>query len=299
LIVAGEGATAQTNTFPSSGNAGIGTPTPSVKLEVISSVTTGTATARFKNTGANTQVVLDADASQNTNLRFDANAAPAWYFGNDASNSRFRLLNSNANGNVEVFSILQGGNVGIGTSNPAKKLHVFGTNSQVLIDRTANTAGNYALVNFATAGVQKFFFGLNADAGAGVDKLSVFDSVFSASTPVMTFTGGNVGLGTTSPLQKLQIGTNTTTATRRLIRFRSARHTATRQRSMRTSGYSTTTLEMSMDWAYPSGSLISLFQVRVGMYGVSVVVKKCDWTTTVPSASVPQRQTQSSTTITY
>jgi hypothetical protein len=112
-----------------------------------------------------------------------------------------------------VFSILQGGNVGIGTSNPAKKLHVLGTNSQVLIDRTANTAGNYALVNFATAGVQKFFFGLNADAGAGVDKLSVFDSVFSASTPVMTFTGGNVGLGTTSPLQKLQIGTNTTTAT--------------------------------------------------------------------------------------
>jgi hypothetical protein len=38
MIVAGEGATAQTNTFPSSGNAGIGTPTPSVKLEVISSV---------------------------------------------------------------------------------------------------------------------------------------------------------------------------------------------------------------------------------------------------------------------
>src|SRR5262249_46828797 len=113
--------------------------------------------------------------------------------------NRFRLLNANSNGNVELFSILQDGSVGIGTSAPKKKLHLFGANSQVFIDRLSNTTGNYALVNFATGGVQKFFLGMNADAGAGVDKLSVFDSAFSATNPVMTFTAGNVGIGTTNP----------------------------------------------------------------------------------------------------
>jgi hypothetical protein len=97
------------------------------------------------------------------------------------------------------------GDVGIGTASPAKKLHIAGANSQVFVDRTANTAGNYALINFATAGVQKFFFGLNADAGAGIDKLGFFDSGFSSTVPVMTFTGGNVGIGTQSPTALLSV----------------------------------------------------------------------------------------------
>jgi hypothetical protein len=100
------------------------------------------------------------------------------------------------------------GNVGIGTASPAKKLHIFGSNSQVFVDRTANTAGNYALINFATNGVQKFFFGLNADAGAGVDRLAFFDSAVSATNPVMTFTGGNVGIGTQAPTDLLSVNGN-------------------------------------------------------------------------------------------
>src|SRR5258705_5929718 len=53
------------------------------------------------------------------------------------------------------------GDVGIGTASPAKKLHIFGSNSQVFVDRTANTAGNYALLNFATGGTHKVLLGLN------------------------------------------------------------------------------------------------------------------------------------------
>ena len=103
------------------------------------------------------------------------------------------------------LDIAASGFVGLGTASPTKKLHIFDTNSQVFVDRPANAAGNYALVNFATNGVQKFFFGMNADSDPGVDKMSFFDSAFSAINAVMTFTGGNVGIGTNAPTDKLSV----------------------------------------------------------------------------------------------
>src|SRR5262245_32651049 len=81
------------------GNVGIGTTAPGAALDVVNSTAAGTGTARFKNTNANTQVIIDSALSQNTNLRFDNNALPFWYVGNEATNNRFRILNGNANGN--------------------------------------------------------------------------------------------------------------------------------------------------------------------------------------------------------
>ena len=73
-------------------------------------------------------------------------------------------------------------------------------------DRPANTAGNYAVDQYATNGTTKFMIGLNADgAMAGADKLGVYDVVYSASAPVMVFSGGNVGIGVNSPTAKLEI----------------------------------------------------------------------------------------------
>jgi hypothetical protein len=103
------------------------------------------------------------------------------------------------------IDISASGDVGIGTASPAKKVHVSATNSQVFIDRPANTAGNFALVNFGTNGAQKFLFGLNADSDPNVDKMSFFDIAFSGATPVMTFTGGNVGIGTQAPTDKFVV----------------------------------------------------------------------------------------------
>ncbi|HEU4508583.1 MAG TPA: tail fiber domain-containing protein [Pyrinomonadaceae bacterium] len=103
------------------------------------------------------------------------------------------------------IDIAASGNVGIGTASPVKKLHISDANSQVFVDRPANTAANYALVNFATNGVQKYFFGLNADSDPNADKLAFFDSAFNPNVAVMTFTGGNVGIGTASPTDKFVV----------------------------------------------------------------------------------------------
>ena len=107
---------------------------------------------------------------------------------------------------LELVRMKSNGNIGIGTANPAKRLHVFGSNSQLFMDRAANTAGNYALVNFGTNGADKFLIGMNADASPGADKLSIFESAFSATTPVMTITGWQRGCGDRYPRIQIPCG---------------------------------------------------------------------------------------------
>jgi Chaperone of endosialidase len=101
--------------------------------------------------------------------------------------------------NQEVLSILNSGNVGIGTSSPSAKLGVAGT---VLTTSTlGSTAGSYAIdhpgINTWKIGVtatnsSTFHIG-NDTGGSFVNKILNITS------------GGNVGIGTTSPIGKLDV----------------------------------------------------------------------------------------------
>ncbi len=113
----------------SSGNVGIGTQSPGFPLDVS---TTNQSVARFKSS-ANVNainIVLDSVATFNSNIEFQQAGVNKWFVGNHAANDRYRITNGAAAGNAEVFSILQNGSVGIGTSAPSDLLSVNGNASK-------------------------------------------------------------------------------------------------------------------------------------------------------------------------
>jgi len=186
------GAPANSLRVSSGGNVGIGTATPVLDVHAN---TTDTPAIRLEqnNSGGFTAQTWDIGANE------------ANFFVRDVtSGSRlpFRIRPGAPTSSIDISA---NGDVGIGTASPAKKLHVSAQNSQIFVDRTANTAGNYALLNYGTNGAVKFLIGLNADSDVNQDRLGFFDFVFNPSTAVMTMTGGNIGIGTNAPTQKLSV----------------------------------------------------------------------------------------------
>ena len=100
ILSAATSASAQTNTFPATGNVGVGTTTPARRLDVIGNLAVTPTTGQT--------FALDADS-----------AGP--YMGT-LTNTPFSLMSNSA----RRLLIDTNGNVGIGTNNPTSMLHVVG-----------------------------------------------------------------------------------------------------------------------------------------------------------------------------
>ncbi len=115
------------------------------------------------------------------------------------------------NGSTEAMTILNNGNVGIGTNNPQRGLHVF-NNDFLRVDRNSPTYGASLLLTRDDAGtVSSWMFGPANIAGATGDAFGITDygtatsGVIGSTRLLITKTTGLIGINTNTPDDRLHI----------------------------------------------------------------------------------------------
>lgn len=174
-----------------SGNVGIGTSSPTTKLDVYGGsnptfIKVGSASTSFAS-----QIIFDQGANANSFIGLTNDG----YF--DISNSANAAINGIriSTNNVERMRIDGNtGNIGIGTSTPANRLHVAGPSSTIR--------------NQAISG-SSWFVGQNIDAYI-LQNESNTPMIFATNSTekARISANGNVGIGTSSPSEKLDVNGN-------------------------------------------------------------------------------------------
>ncbi len=215
------GATANYGLLVANGNVGIGTVSPDYKLEVIGglyvwdgSLTAVSSPANYiASPNVNNVVALEVRQG-----RYDKDVLVI--NSNQAMDSAANLINANENG-TSRFVVRGNGNVGIGTTSPSFPLDVQSATGDVRIKSTTGTTFSILRINNTGGDI---YFGRENSAGGGSADLLAGDTAYAtvlASTgtyPIqfgvnnavaMTIlNGGNVGIGTVSPDEKLEVAGN-------------------------------------------------------------------------------------------
>jgi hypothetical protein len=186
------GGTTEAMVIDTSGNVGIGTTGPATTLEV-SKTTTGVIRSSAANLPSTYYAELYGKYDNNdlggvrtsagNLIRYVSNSPAATYVGVG-----------------DILTIQNGGNVGIGTTNPLAKLHVAATSGSDLgADFTTSD-----FVNGVSGSGLAIQFG--AASGNTYTKLSAVSQGFGAwNNLILQSGGGNVGIGTASPSTKLEV----------------------------------------------------------------------------------------------
>jgi hypothetical protein len=165
-------------TILDAGNVGVGTTSPTRKLTVYSA--------------ANPRISVDSDADGNPGFELYEGNVRKWLLFNNTDDS-FRIRDG---GSSDFFTITSTGNVGIGVAGSAQTLHVAsagsreGYPSSVLFSDTTDT----------TEGI---FLGYSSTGNYGIIAASRLGTAWH--NIVLAPSGGNIGIGTTTPYRKFSV----------------------------------------------------------------------------------------------
>jgi len=212
-----------------SGNVGIGTTSPSVPLDV-KTITTNNV-ANFSSTGSTTTVVIDGTAyagggvngnsvlrlvkgtnASNAAISFANGSTDVWDVGTGLVGTTDNLvfytpatgsavMTLEKNGAVANTLYLKQGNIGIGTTTPGSALEVNGVGnfSSGIITGASVTGTGAIRLN------QGVFQAFNGSSWLTITNGSGSSTQWVTSASNIYFTGGNVGVGTTSPGNTLSV----------------------------------------------------------------------------------------------
>jgi hypothetical protein len=180
-----------------SGNVGIGTTNPVDRLTIYDG---------DNNVGVYFQTATSG-TSGGDGLRVGLNDTHAFVW-----NYENTPLSFGTNGSQKA-TILANGNVGIGTTSPGHLLEVRGTGDAVSIGNDTNTS---TYIRFANSRGFVGYTGTDMmiQAGSGKNlRLGVNSNSFNNGVAMYVKSDGNVGIGTTSPTEKLAVNGNIETTT--------------------------------------------------------------------------------------
>lgn len=233
----------QTMTLDASGNLGIGTASPSQKLEVVGDIQQQNANyLRGKNS-----------AGTSTRL-FGINASNVLYIGSiDADHTGGTLFVKNG---VAQMTLAASGNLGIGTASPSKKLEVASSDA-IIHGHTVGRGGGSISSNVA--------FGpgtLASETGAG-SNVAIGNNALTAQN-ITTGTGANVAVGASS-LAAVTTGTgNIGIGSSAGLTFTTGTNNVAIGRSALQSASAASTMNVAIGFNTLNGGSESSFNVAVG-----------------------------------
>ena len=229
----------------SSGNVGIGTTSPTVRLDTfggymrlrsnttINADISGNVNALvFESSGGTGEHAIIAGGNASTNFLsfYTANSAAPLermridssgnlLVGRTSSSGLGQIQSDNgadlASGSGSVYLVRGGGNVGVGTSSPAARLSVDSgaTGLMAILNSTATNGGYVTGQSSSTAvwdlGTAKQVFNTGTSTDVGLNTRSGFLGFGTANTERMRIdSSGNVGIGTSSPQSLLDLTGN-------------------------------------------------------------------------------------------
>ncbi len=164
-------------TIDEKGDVGIGTSTPSMKLDV-------RGNSYFYNKASSTRLDVHSDLTQWAYLRLSSGTAVDWDIATK-SDHLSSSLQFRPKASTPAMVITQDGNVGVGTDSPSEKLEVAGN---LKVTGTVEVGSFSTTANSTTGGYQaaKGFANIPAEANSVTNIMYPHGAVFGTRTPLLT-----------------------------------------------------------------------------------------------------------------